>query len=387
MRLLALFPLALFAGANLAAQPTESSRLYELVARRQQVVNAHLAQRQGLESRLAALSAPTAATAGAPLVAGATVADLASAMRRDSARLALLEDFNRQRIESRFDLQAVRYQTGLEILRLLIRNTEKLDFSTGLASSLAGFESAANPLNSPAFREQLNALGKESSGPKFSLPDILLKNPVISTALSLASLFSSKLKPEEKDKALTRISCVLDFTTQANRDAVDVRRRLEAINAKVHGFLGEADGALLGLTGAVGAERDWARLKRETATTAKSPVVDAIEGYFRTRKAEALARPWLPGPIDELAESNYQLDQVRILLTRNEDLINEVDGFLGQFESIAARYQLVACPAIPNLSTTLAALQTHAKENRVKFRNGWYGDVPAKSRSLLFAAP
>lgn len=368
-----------------SAQASDASRLNELLLQRSRTVETQRAERRGLETRLVALSATTG-VAGS-IAGAATVSELAAAMRRDSARLALLEEFNRQRVESRFDLQAIRYQAGLEVLRLVIRNTEKLDFGTSLAASLAGFESAANPLNSPAFREQLNALGKESGGSKFSLPDIFLKNPVVSTALSLASLFTSKLKPEDKEKALTKISCVLDFTTQANREALDVRRRLEAIDTKVARYLRDADATLVGFTGTVGVERNWARLKQETAVSARSPVGDAIDRYFATRKTEALARPWQAGSFDELAESNYQIDQIRALLIRNEDLIDEVDGFLGQFESIAERYRGVACPAIPNLPTTLASLGSMAKDNRAKFRAAWFGDVPAKSRALLFTAP
>jgi hypothetical protein len=379
MRTATLLLVASSALPQFVAVAQDRDQFADLSRRRDQLIEIQAAKTRDLQTQLVALSSPAAM--------GATVGELAAAMRRDSARLALLEELNRRRIESQFELQAVRYHTGLEILRVIMRNTEKLDFTTGLAGSLATFQEAANPLNSPAFREQLASLGKgSSSGSKLSLPDLLLKNPIVSTGFFLASLLSSGLKPEQKEGALAKLSCVLDFTTQAHRDAIDVHRQLESVDVRTRSFLKEGDAVLTGFTAAIGAERDWARYKRETATAVRSPVNDAIDRYFETHKAQALGAPWSGGPPDQLIESGYHLEQTRILLSRHEDLLAEVDGFLGRFESTARRYDGVACPAIPNLTQTVSSLIKQAQDNRAKFRTAWYGDIPAKSRAMLAGA-
>ncbi|MEZ4587462.1 MAG: hypothetical protein R2909_13785 [Gemmatimonadales bacterium] len=362
------------------AAPAQQARPLEmLVERREALRQSQAGQLMDLEQRIAAVASSDGSV-------GTSLQSLAAAMRRDSTRLALLEELNVKRIEGRFDLQTVRYQTGLEILRVMMRNAEKLDFSTSLATSLARFEDAANPLNSPAFRQQISSVGKSSDG-GFKLPDLLLKNPIVSVAASLASLFTSSAKPKEKDEALAKISCVLDFTTKASRDASDARQQMASIDGRLRAFLRDGDATLVGYTATVGAERGWARLKQESASTVRSPVNDAVDRYFATRREAALTRPWSIGIQDELVETNYQIDQVRAMLTRYEDLLAEMESFLSRYAATAARYRDQSCAAIPNLTATLAAIEEQAEANRGKFRAAWLGDIPAKSRAALFTVP
>jgi hypothetical protein len=387
-RLLSAFLVALPLAAAAAQQgdrpavQARDDRLATLERRSDDLLTRQRRDFAALEQQLSGLSAPVGRTG--------TLADLTAALRRDSARVALLEEVARRRIEARFDLQSLRYHTGLEVLRILLQNTEKLDYTTGLASSLAAFDAAANPLNSPAFRAELAALsgGREREGGGFSLPDILLKNPVVSTALSLASLFTSSLGRKEKEQAFAKIGCVLDFTTRASRDAGDLRRDLDDIDARVKAFLHDADGVFTNFAATVGARQDWAGFRRELATSATRPrLADEIDAYFGGRKGRALERPWTVASVDDLVETNYQLDLVKGLLTRHEGLLLDTGRFLESFEIAVRRYETVQCDAIPQLGTTIDALVRQSGENRVRFRAGWSGDIPAKSRALLHASP
>lgn len=360
--------------------PPSPDRLQELERRRDQLLNARRQDLLQLDQQLNALSADVGPRA--------TIADLAAALRRDSARVSLLETMNRRQLEARFDLQALRYQTGLEVLGIVLRNTEKLDFTTSLATTLAAFDQAANPLNSPTFRAEIEALSTSGSdGARLSLPEAMLQNPLVSTAHFLASLFTSRANRRSKEETLARLSCVLDFTTRANRDARDLSHQLEGIDLRTKALLRDGELAFARYTGVVGPATEWSAYKREQAGSAREGVPTRIDGYFNTRKQAAMVHPWAVMAVDDLVESNYQLDQVKLLLTRHEAMLEEMENFLERFEGAVRRYETARCDAIPGLAATTRALIQQAAENRARFRAGWFGDVPARSRAILYTSP
>lgn len=319
-----------------------------------------------------------------------SLAELAAALRRDSARVALLEEAARRRVEARFDLQTLRYHTGVEVLRVLFHSAEKLDYATGLAASLTALDAAANPLNSPAFRTELAAVtaGREREGGGFTLPDLLLRNPVVSAALSVASLVSSSLGRKDKEQAFARIGCVLDFTSRASRDAGDLRRDLEEIDSRVKVFLADAEGVFASYAATVGPPQTWAAFRSELAATVGTPqLTRSIDDYFGARKSEAVRRAWTVASVDDLVETNYQLDLVKSLLSRHEQLTLDTSRFLARFEAVVRRYEAVQCEAIPRLGETVAGLIQRAAENQARFRTGWADVISAKSRALLYANP
>lgn len=361
-----------------AQQPDTASKLPQLQKQFATQEAEHAAEIKQLTDRVNTLNAavPQAAT---------SIAQLKDALKTTTDRLNALEALNRAEYGHSFDAAALRYDTGKEVLYVLLKNTAKLDFTISLSRNLASFEALGNPMQSPAFQSVMNDLEQPNhtvDKANLSLSQSFLANPFLGAAYAMSSLFTSRFNRQEKEQRFGEIACVLDFTSRVNGDSKVVRASLDQLDTRLARFDTATTQVFEDYVGAVGYHQTWPQYRAARASSAVDPASAAITTYFdRLRRDSTKAVQSARAP--NLAPTTYQLQRVRQQLADYDLLLNQMASFLASYEQILSTHRNESCAAIPNLSATMATLIQGAAENRQKFSAAYLDDIPATSKSIL----
>jgi hypothetical protein len=284
-----------------------------------------------------------------------------------------------------FDAAALRYETGKEVLYVLLKNTAKLDFTISLSRNLASFESLGNPMQSPAFQRVMNDLEQPSrtvDKANLALSQTFLANPFLGAAYAMSSLFTSRFNRQEKEQRFGQIACVLDFTSRVNGDFKVVQANLEQLDTRLARFDTATTQVFQDYVAAVGYRQSWTNYRAARASSALDPASTAIAAYFdRLRRDSTKVGQSAHTP--RLTPTTYQLQRVRQQLADYDLLLNQMAGFLAAYEQILSSHRNESCTEIPNLPATMAELIQGAAENRQKFSAAYLDDIPATSKSIL----
>ena len=123
------------------------------------------------------------------------------------------------KLESESDISKIRYLKGLQIIRILYDKTLSLDHHFSSVRTFSEINKMANPNQYPEFdklKELIAAKKDKKTG--FDLTAILGTNTLVSVVNTFTNLLVSNLTKEEKEKELTNIECILDFTLRMQND-------------------------------------------------------------------------------------------------------------------------------------------------------------------------
>jgi hypothetical protein len=117
------------------------------------------------------------------------------------------------------DITKTRYLKGIYIIRLLYDKSLALDHHFSSVRTFSEINKMANPNQYPEFdkvKELVSAKKDKKNG--FDLTAILGTNTLISVVNTFTNLLVANLSREEKEKELTNIECILDFTLRMQND-------------------------------------------------------------------------------------------------------------------------------------------------------------------------
>ena len=117
------------------------------------------------------------------------------------------------------NIQKIRYLKGLAVIQLLYEKVLGLDHHFSSLVTFNEINKISNPNNYPEF-EKVKDLIKQKSDKRnqLKLTNLLGQNMYTSTIDMFIGLFYADAKPEEKEKELENIQCILDFTLRMNND-------------------------------------------------------------------------------------------------------------------------------------------------------------------------
>jgi hypothetical protein len=123
------------------------------------------------------------------------------------------------KLESESDISKIRYLKGLQIIRILYDKTLSLDHHFSSVRTFSEINKMANPNQYPEF-DKLKELvaAKKDKKTGFDLTAILGTNTLVSVVNTFSNLLVANLSKEEKEKELTNIECILDFTLRMQND-------------------------------------------------------------------------------------------------------------------------------------------------------------------------
>ena len=123
------------------------------------------------------------------------------------------------KIENESDISKIRYLKGLQIIRILYDKSLSLDHHFSSVRTFSEINKMANPNQYPEFdklKELISAKKDKKTG--FDLTTILGTNTLVSVVNTFTNLLVSNLSKEEKEKELSNVECILDFTLRMQND-------------------------------------------------------------------------------------------------------------------------------------------------------------------------
>ncbi|MES2747231.1 MAG: hypothetical protein V4648_02565 [Bacteroidota bacterium] len=117
------------------------------------------------------------------------------------------------------DVTKIRYLKGMYIIRLLYDKSLSLDHHFSSVRTFSEINKMANPNQYPEFdklKELVSTKKDKKNG--FDLTAILGTNTLVSVINTFSNLLVANLSKEEKEKELTNIECILDFTLRMQND-------------------------------------------------------------------------------------------------------------------------------------------------------------------------
>ena len=121
--------------------------------------------------------------------------------------------------EHEIELVILRYQKGIELLKMVYEKILSLDHHFTSLSTYQDLASMSNPNNYPQFagiKDQLKS--KTKSKHRIQLPDLLDNNSLFSMGYALIYSFFGTDGKKDRQQTLEDISCLLDFTLSMHTD-------------------------------------------------------------------------------------------------------------------------------------------------------------------------
>jgi hypothetical protein len=117
------------------------------------------------------------------------------------------------------DVSKVRYLKGLQIIKILYEKVLSLDHHFASVRTFNEISKIANPNQYPEYEKLKEVLAnKKDKKSAFELTSLLGTNTIASVIQTFTSMVSSNLSKEEKEKELTKVECILDFTLRMQND-------------------------------------------------------------------------------------------------------------------------------------------------------------------------
>jgi hypothetical protein len=117
------------------------------------------------------------------------------------------------------DVSKIRYIKGLQIIKILYEKVLSLDHHFASIRTFNEINKISNPNQYPEF-EKLKSLinSKKDKKTGIDLTSILGTNTIVSVVQTFTNMLNSSLTKDEKEKELSNIECILDFTLRMQND-------------------------------------------------------------------------------------------------------------------------------------------------------------------------
>ena len=117
------------------------------------------------------------------------------------------------------DISKIRYIKGLQIIKILYEKVLSLDHHFASIRTFSEINKISNPNQYPEFEKLKNLIAaKKDKKTGLDLTSILGTNTIVSVVQTFTNMINSSLTKDEKEKELSNIECVLDFTLRMQND-------------------------------------------------------------------------------------------------------------------------------------------------------------------------
>lgn len=117
------------------------------------------------------------------------------------------------------DITRLRYIKGLQIIRLLYDKVLSLDHHFSSVRTFSEINKITNPNQYPEFSKVKEIIAeRKDKKTSVDLLGVLGSNPLMSVVQTFTNMMGSSLSKEEKDKELSNVDCIIDFTLRMHND-------------------------------------------------------------------------------------------------------------------------------------------------------------------------
>lgn len=117
------------------------------------------------------------------------------------------------------EISKIRYIKGLQIIKILYEKVLSLDHHFASIRTFNEINKISNPNQYPEFEKLKNLVSsKKDKKTGLDLTSILGTNTIVSVVQTFTNMLNSSLTKDEKEKELSSIECILDFTLRMQND-------------------------------------------------------------------------------------------------------------------------------------------------------------------------
>lgn len=244
----------------------------------------------------------------------------------------LKENLTQIKFENSSEISKVRYIKGLQIIRILYEKVLSLDHHFASVRTFSEISKMSNPNQYPEF-EKIKNLIKERKDKKqgYDLTSILGTNTLVSVINTFSNMMVSTLSKEEKEKELSNVECILDFTLRMQTDLNTIYFETAYLQASNESIKQDIETLFKDYTKSLNYIVQLADCRKNDDW---DNVTTKLETYLVTmNKAEGAQKNKM------LINLEFPIDRLIQFITQYNNFINEGEQFYQKFETILNSYE------------------------------------------------
>jgi len=293
-------------------------------------------------------------------------------------------------LEKDYDIKfaALRYEKGLDILKMLYEKVLALDHHFTSLNTLQSINDLSNPNSFPEF-SKVQEIVKQRTAKKSTvkLPNFLSSNPYVSLTTSVISSFFGGGDKRERSKEISSISCMLDFTVNMYSDLKVIYFETEYLRLNNEELLQACNQLFKDYTKAIGYNRslvvcrdtdDWDVVDNKLEKKIESLLFNSASSSYQDRRRST----------KELNNIEFSIDRLLSFMEDYSDFVNNGEKYYQKFYSIIGSYKHKELCA-DYLPTPYAELEKEIKLSIEKFNTAYkIAELQGtKLRDLLYGIP
>ncbi|MCB0569101.1 MAG: hypothetical protein KDC66_05035 [Phaeodactylibacter sp.] len=234
------------------------------------------------------------------------------------------------------ELTKIRYKKGLELIRLLYEKVLGLDHHFSTLQTYQDIMMLSNPNAYPEFQRSKSLLEKRLKKENaLQLPGILNSNPYLSTTFSLITSLIGSGDTSEREKELSEVSCILDFTARMYSELSTIYYETEYLKQNNLALKEDCITLFADYVGVIGYHTPLDICRKQDDWEA---VYDALSLYITGLQEQMKKNPDDPRVLKQQINLEFAVDRLIDFINKYNNFIAQGTKYYQKFEIILSNY-------------------------------------------------
>lgn len=252
------------------------------------------------------------------------------------------EKLNLQGAKYNLKLAQLRYEKGMDLIKLLYEKILDLDHHFTALNTYQNIADISNPNSYPEFLKSKEALTKNvKSKSSINIPDILKSNIYVSLATTVVSSFLGSGDKHTREKELEDISCILDFTAIMHSDLNIIYYETEFLIDNNKSLTNEINSLFKDYTKVIGyrTSLDECRDSDDWDNVSEN-LYNFLQSIDKALQKESGSSAYRKG-IKSISNIEFALDKVINFLNKYSNFVDQGSKYYNKFYKILNNYKNV----------------------------------------------
>ncbi|HQU58174.1 MAG: hypothetical protein KDD02_03950 [Phaeodactylibacter sp.] len=234
------------------------------------------------------------------------------------------------------ELTKIRYKKGLELMRLLYEKVLGLDHHFSTLQTYQDIMLLSNPNAYPEFQRSKSLLEKRLKKENaLQLPGILNSNPYLSTTFSLITSLIGGGDTAEREKELSEVSCILDFTARMYSELSTIYYETEYLKQNNVSLKEDCIGLFADYVGVINYHTALDVCRKQDDWEA---VYESLGSYILNLQEQMKKNPDDPRVLKQQINLEFAVDRLIDFINKYNNFIAQGTKYYQKFEIILSNY-------------------------------------------------
>lgn len=252
------------------------------------------------------------------------------------------EKLERQGAKYNLKLAQLRYEKGMDLIKLLYEKILDLDHHFTALNTYQNIADISNPNSYPEFIKSKESLTNNlKSKSSIDIPDILKSNIYVSLATTVVSSFIGSGNKRDRKKEIEDISCILDFTAIMHSDLNIIYYETEFLKDNNTSLTKEIHGLFRDYTKVIGYRTSLEECRDSDDWDNVSENLDGFLISIEKALAKESGSSAYRKGIKSISNIEFALDKVINFLTKYSNFVDQGSKYYNKFYKILNNYKNV----------------------------------------------